>query len=249
MTLDRQSDLATDLADALTLMHARARDLVLDVANAGGHGFTSDLMHARARHAGPRDIASALAHADSRDIAGALVGARNIVGNLVHAMNTARDLATDLDLARDIAAELTLAAARADDLALYLGRGGADLARDLATNLLRARDLATNLLRAQDQAVEPGGEDRGVPSDARSRERARTRRVAPSACRLVAVAAWLLPAGERVRYGEEYRSELHDLVGAGAGRRKQLGHAVRLVVRSVPLRLAVLAPRREKASP
>ena len=36
---------------------------------------------------------------------------------------------------------------------------------------------------------------------------------------------------------------------AGAGRRQQLGHAARLLVRAVPLRVAMLAPRREKASP
>jgi len=29
--------------------------------------------------------------------------------------------------------------------------------------------------------------------------------------------------GERARYGEEYRSELHDLAAAGAVRRQQLG--------------------------
>ena len=89
----------------------------------------------------------------------------------------------------------------------------------------------------------------GDPSDARSGERVQARRVAPSAGRLAAVAAWLLPAGERARYGEEYRSELHDLAGAGAGRRQQLAYAVRLLVRAMPLRLAVLAPRRGKASP
>ena len=63
------------------------------------------------------------------------------------------------------------------------------------------------------------------------------------------VATWLLPAREQARYGEEYHSELHDLAAAGAGRRQQLGYAVRLLVRAVPLRAAVLAPRHEKAGP
>jgi hypothetical protein len=46
----------------------------------------------------------------------------------------------------------------------------------------------------------------------------------------------------------EVRSELHDLAAAGAGRRRQVGYAARLLVRAVPLRAAVLAPRRGKAS-
>ena len=71
----------------------------------------------------------------------------------------------------------------------------------------------------------------------------------PSAGRLVAVAAWLLPAGERARYGEEWRSELHDLAASGEGRRRQLGYAVRLLAGTLRLRRAVLAPRHEKAGP
>jgi DNA-binding CsgD family transcriptional regulator len=106
-----------------------------------------------------------------------------------------------------------------------------------------------DLMPVVDGLIEPGQKERSVAPDARSREKAPVRQPTLSGCRLSAVAAWLLPAGERARYGEEYRSELHDLAAAGAGRRQQLGYAVRLLVRAAPLRVAVLAPRHGKASP
>lgn len=67
--------------------------------------------------------------------------------------------------------------------------------------------------------------------------------------RLVGVAARLLPAADRARYGEEYRSELWDLASADAGRRAQLGYAFRQLLAAVPLRAAVLTPRRKNACP
>jgi hypothetical protein len=54
-------------------------------------------------------------------------------------------------------------------------------------------------------------------------------RVAPTAHRLLA-AARLLPAGNRARYGEEYRAELWDIAHAGAGRCGQLAYAARQVM-------------------
>jgi DNA-binding CsgD family transcriptional regulator len=125
------------------------------------------------------------------------------------------------------------------------------LAHETATRNALAHEAAArrhDLMPAVDQLIEPDQKERSVAPEARSREKAQARQPTLSGCRLSAVAAWLLPAGERARYGEEYRSELHELATAGAGRRQQLGYAVRLLVRAAPLRVAVLAPRHGKAS-
>jgi hypothetical protein len=74
-------------------------------------------------------------------------------------------------------------------------------------------------------------------------------RLAAPAVRLAAAAVRLLPATDRARYGEEFRNELRELAAAGAGRRQQIGYALRQFRCAVPLRLAVRVPRRRKASP
>jgi hypothetical protein len=136
--------------------------------------------------------------------------------------------------------------ARALDLALLL-----DCAFDRATSLARCLDevlqqarTAAIVLDDVGQAEEADRSDRSLAQGAR----AQPRQVVSSARRLVTVAAWLLPARERARYGKEDRSELHDLAHAGAGRHQQLRYAARLLVQAVPLCVAVLAPRRETAS-
>lgn len=64
---------------------------------------------------------------------------------------------------------------------------------------------------------------------------------------LVRVALRVVPEGERVRYGEEWRGELWDLA-AGSGRRvRQTVHAVRLVVRAWPVRAGIREGRRRAA--
>jgi hypothetical protein len=70
------------------------------------------------------------------------------------------------------------------------------------------------------------------PVPAIPRSASSLRQPVPTARRLVTVAAWFLPARQQARYAEEYRSELGDLATKGAGRRQQLGHAVRLLVRA-----------------
>ncbi|MGH3878198.1 MAG: hypothetical protein ACRDSK_14300 [Actinophytocola sp.] len=52
--------------------------------------------------------------------------------------------------------------------------------------------------------------------------------------RLVSAAARIIPVAERARYREEFEAELVEL--AGAGRLRRLRHAVRVLVRAVPLR-------------
>ena len=76
-----------------------------------------------------------------------------------------------------------------------------------------------------------------------------TKRVMPSAARLLATAARLLPATDRARYAEEYRSELWEIAHAGQPRRRQVHYASRQVISSLRLRAELLAPRRRRASP
>ncbi|MFF9222128.1 hypothetical protein [Streptomyces viridosporus] len=72
----------------------------------------------------------------------------------------------------------------------------------------------------------------------RRRPRTGHRSVTPSAMWLTDVAAWILPARDRCRYSEEWRSELWDL--ATAPRRHQIAHALRNVIYAWPTRRAVL---------
>ncbi len=77
----------------------------------------------------------------------------------------------------------------------------------------------------------------------------RRHRVAPSAGRVLAMAARLLPAADRTRYAAEFRSELWELAQAGAGRWRQLGYAGRQLLAACELRAALRAPRRRRAVP
>jgi hypothetical protein len=75
------------------------------------------------------------------------------------------------------------------------------------------------------------------------------RRVTGMARKLAAVASRLLPASDRARYLEEYRSELWDLAAGGGGSCQQAGYATRQVLSAVPLRFAVLASRQQAGRP
>ena len=74
-------------------------------------------------------------------------------------------------------------------------------------------------------------------------------RVVPLAGRLLLAAARLLPAGDRARYAEEFRSEPTEIARAGAGRRGQLAYAARVVMSARRLRADQRAPRRRRAAP
>ncbi|MFJ8691042.1 hypothetical protein [Micromonospora wenchangensis] len=69
----------------------------------------------------------------------------------------------------------------------------------------------------------------GTPSTTRVRR-------SPSAERLVSAAVRVLPAEQRSRYRDEYRSELYDIAAAGASRWSLLTYALRLVDRAWVLR-------------
>jgi DNA-binding NarL/FixJ family response regulator len=114
--------------------------------------------------------------------------------------------------------------------------------RAAAAELFRSKDPKVHSMAPKAAAaVSPGQEERITEK----------RRVVPMATPAVGVAAAatrLLPAAERARYGEEYRSELWELAATGAGRRQQIRCAMSQLRCAVPLRFAVLAPRRRKAS-
>jgi hypothetical protein len=73
--------------------------------------------------------------------------------------------------------------------------------------------------------------------------------VTPSAARLLARPARLLPAADRARYAEEYCSELTELAQAGAGRLGQLGYALRQLYSAPRTGRALRSPRRRGAAP
>jgi hypothetical protein len=66
---------------------------------------------------------------------------------------------------------------------------------------------------------------------------------------LTSVASFLLPAADRARYSEEYRSELWELAQAGAGRIRQLRYALRQLRNALPMGFALRSPRRRSAAP
>jgi hypothetical protein len=73
--------------------------------------------------------------------------------------------------------------------------------------------------------------------------------VVPLARRLLAAAARLLPASDRARYAEEFRSELTEIARSGAGRGPQLAYAARVVMSARRLHADLRAPRRRGAVP
>jgi hypothetical protein len=140
----------------------------------------------------------------------------------------ARDLDRDFDFVRR-------------DLDLDLGSGIA-LFPDLDRALALARGLARDLDRASAIAglLTSGGSIRG---------RREASRVVPAAGRLAAAAARLLPAQERARYAEEFRSELWEIAHAGGRRWAQLAYAARQLVAARRLRAELRVPRRRGAAP
>jgi hypothetical protein len=70
-----------------------------------------------------------------------------------------------------------------------------------------------------------------------------------AARRLGAAAARMLPAGDRARYGEEFRSELAEIALAGGGRWVQLAYAARQLRSAPRLRADLRTPRRRGAAP
>jgi hypothetical protein len=108
------------------------------------------------------------------------------------------------------------------------------LARASAFASARDPDLANDLALASNPSVRR--QSAGV-------------RIAPTAGRLLAAAAHLLPASDRGRYAAEFRAELWEIAHAGASRRGQLAYAAQQVRSARRLRAELRAPRRERAVP
>jgi hypothetical protein len=91
--------------------------------------------------------------------------------------------------------------------------------------------------------------DRTRPPGAMRRERVMAQDVSPLAQRLAFMAAGLLPSAVRGRYLEEYCCELREITNGGGGLAGQLAYVSRLLIGSLPMRAALLSPRRKKALP
>jgi len=107
----------------------------------------------------------------------------------------------------------------------------------------RPTDAATFLAAALRGAAGTYGRDW------RERGRSQLGETARLPGRLLAVATRILPPGEQVRYGEEFRSELAEIARAGGSRRMQLSYSARLVVSAWSLRTELRAPGRRQAAP
>lgn len=183
-----------------------------------------------------------------------------------HARDLTRSLARDLRRARTLAHNpgqdrilldgLELARALDRDsgdpdppLARVFDRDGGDLAlaRAIASALDRTRALSSGdfgriLARAEARAADLVRYletlDDQVTGDVQPSKMSR---------QLTAWAVRMLPAADRPKYTEMFRSELFDLARCGSGRRAQLAHAIRVLVRAPLLRRELRAPARERS--
>jgi hypothetical protein len=148
----------------------------------------------------------------------AAIHARELANAFVRAATHARELASARDRARGHAVD------RVRDL-------DRDLSRDLARDLARYRGLAGSLaVYLAFHSVTPEVKE----------QVARSAHSMPG--RVVALAVRMLPASERVRYREEFRSELLDPEFLMLPRRKRLGYALRVLARTPSLRWALRDP-------
>jgi hypothetical protein len=224
------------LARELNLHRDRgaARRLASDLDRASD--FTGDLIHDLYLDRG-RASAHALACRFARNV--------DLADGLASDLDRilASDLNRDLDrrftrrLVRDLIRHLDLASGLAGDLD-----------RILASDLTRDLDLASGLASDLDHPLAPRPAAATVASPSALRPaalpagRIRGKRQSATARRLLSAAAYVLPAEDRARYGEEFGSELAELALAGGGRLNQLGYSARVAFSSVRLR-AVLGSR------
>jgi hypothetical protein len=248
-------------------LYGSDRGLARDLVRAGN--LSRDLDNARdLALLLASDPAIALGHA--RDLAPIL--ARDLDQACGLARSVARGVGCDFgrDLARDLARDLIDAVGLARDIDRVTPQAGApDYSRDLIRNLDHARELV--LILASDPAIALGHASNREPASELARnfirevahslisepasENAATvqheaGQVAPLAGRLLAVASRLLPARDRARYADEFRSELWEIAHAVAGRRRaQLAYAARQVMSAWRLRAELRIPRRRRAGP
>jgi hypothetical protein len=205
------------------------------------------------------------------DVSRATVPADRLAAHLALADDVAlergSDLAAALDRARCLARDLVAALqpVSVDDCELNHAR---DLAQDLITTLsyvhehdqkafkFRTRlkisfqgwDLSDPIKLANEviQGLEPSDQ---LNRDRSDRKKHGSRRVAPSATHLLAIAVNFLPAGHRERYAEEFMSELWELAHAGEARRHQIYYALTQLVSVWPLRAELRISRQRQVVP
>jgi hypothetical protein len=119
---------------------------------------------------------------------------------------------------------------------------------DFADDLTRIRDTTLNLVFAGD-LIQVRHDVRDLASSRAAARMQRSIRDAPAWVAWLLAAVRLLPAADRARYAEEYRSELWDLTRPGAGRLRQLGYVMRQLVRILPMCFVLRAPRHRSPAP
>lgn len=184
--------------------------------------------------------ASILELSYARDLDAGAIRALAHVGDAIDA----RDLEASLEAADTLASALDAALKAIHARIFYLDAVGAR-GRDLESYLQTAVELALDLPAVLTRSFVR----RPAQDDPEPQAELEARCITRPAGRLVAIATRLLPAANRARYFEEYQSELWEIANSGGSRRKQFWYASRQFLRVVPLRGAVLAPRKRKASP
>jgi hypothetical protein len=113
---------------------------------------------------------------------------------------------------------------------------------DPASDLTRIRDNALGLVFAGN-LIQAHHDVRDLATSRAAARMQRSIRQVPALAAWLLAAVRLLPAADRTRYAEEYRSELWDLTRPGAGRLRLLGYVMRQLLRILPLCCVLRAPR------
>ncbi|MGH3687835.1 MAG: hypothetical protein ACRDQY_22225 [Pseudonocardiaceae bacterium] len=202
-------------------------DLVVEAAHTlgGALGLNGDHILDDARDAASA-LGDSLTRARGADDAGEFASAR--AGAAIHARKLASVLGGAATHARELANARDRARGPAVDRVRDLDR---DLPRDLARDLARYSGLASSLtVYLVFHSVTPELKEKV----------ARSANSMPG--RVVALAVRMLPASERVRYREEFRSELLDPEFLTLPWWKRLGYALRVLARTPLLRWALRDP-------
>jgi len=187
------------------------------------------------------------ARARARDLANALANYCELASAIDRARALANGLASDRDRANALAYDLANARALANDFA-RLGVSDTNTASELASYYASYRASYRALARAL-AIASYAASALGIDSAPVAQGQRGAGRVAPLAGRLLDAAAHLLPAGDRARYAEEFRSELAEIARVTGRRRPQLAYAARQVASAWRLRADLRAPRARKAAP
>jgi hypothetical protein len=130
----------------------------------------------------------------------------------------------------------------------FVGKRGMDIEEIRPSSIISDPEGPPTLVDEEDlaplRAILDAEDAIASTKTAKATGRLGTRRVASSAVGLVTAATRLLPAVDRARYSEEYRSELWDLAQSGVGRLGQLLYATRQFLNMARVSLVLRSPRR-----